>query len=473
MLWLVISLASFIIQIAFILIGQYRHPSKVVAWMVILFVFPPFGAFMYYFLAKDYHHRKKIKRISRKIRAMELGMQNQPSEEAYEVLKGSLQGYPTYLHYAAHMPGVVATSNNKVRVLTNAKEAYEALLATIANAKHHIHFQFYIIKDDQSGQRFLQALIHKAREGVQVRVLYDGLGSYALSSSYRKQLQDNSIEVYAFLPVFVSFFDKRLNYRNHRKTVVIDGEIGFTGGINIGDEYLGSDRKLGFWRDTHLMVEGGSVAYLQSTFLDDWLFTCGQKLDDTAYMGRVREESGAVVQMIASGPDRTGKAVYQSYYGGIFAAKKRIYIQTPYFIPDQGLSMALKTAAQAGIDVKIMIPDVSDSKLVQLASLSYIEDMLEAGIRVYQYQKGFMHAKVMIIDDVIGMVGTANLDMRSLFSNFELNAVMYDYATIVRLETDFVQDMADSYELSLDVFKQRSKWEKFKENVARTISPLL
>ncbi|WP_442601882.1 cardiolipin synthase [Paenibacillus sp. KN14-4R] len=473
MLWCVIFLSLFIIQLATILLGQYRHPSKVVAWMVILFVFPPLGAFMYYFLAKDYHHRKKISRISHKIRAMGLGEQNQPVEESVQVLAECLRDYPKYLQYAASMPVVVASKGNQVRVLTNAEETYEALLTEIAKAKQHIHFQFYIIKDDQSGQRFLHALINKAKEGVKVRVLYDGLGSYELSSSYIKQLKENGIEVYSFLPVIVSFFDKRLNYRNHRKTVVIDGKVGFTGGINIGDEYLGSDPRLGFWRDTHLMVKGAGVRYMQSVFLEDWLFASGKKLEAVDYMENEEYDSGSVVQMIASGPDRAGKSIYQSYYGGIFAAEKRIYIETPYFIPDLALTVALKAAAQAGIDVKIIIPEVSDSKLVQYASLSYIEDMLEAGIHVYQYQKGFMHAKVMIIDDMIGMVGTANLDMRSLFSNFELNAVMYDSETIARLEVDFVQDMADSYELSLEVFKQRSKWEKCKENIARTISPLL
>jgi cardiolipin synthase len=305
-------------------------------------------------------------------------------------------------------------------------------------------------------------------------VLYDGIGSYNLSKSYINELNRAGIEVYSFLAPLIAFLDKRLNYRNHRKIVVVDGIVGFFGGANIGDEYLGGNSKLGYWRDTHVRLEGNAVHFLQNTFLTDWCFASGVALTDPKYYSEPKhKENNQSVQVIISGPDEHSDAILQVYFAAITTAEKCIYITTPYFVPDASLNMALKSAAVSGIDVKIIFPFVPDSALVHLASLSYMEEMMQAGVRFYQYVKGFIHAKVLLIDDTIGFLGTANLDMRSFFSNFELNAVMFDDKVIAQLAKDFQQDLKDSKELKLEEFAKRSRIERTKEAFARMLSPLL
>jgi cardiolipin synthase len=274
------------------------------------------------------------------------------------------------------------------------------------------------------------------------------------------------------LPPIIAFFDKRINYRNHRKILVIDGMKGYLGGINVGEEYLGANPRLGFWRDTHMELIGDSVYSLQVAFLEDWRFVSGKQLTDPILFPEHHNTGRKCVQIIRSGPDTHWDAILEMYFGAITCAKKRIYMTTPYFIPDPSITMGLKTAAISGVDVKIIYPSRSDSKIVNYASISYFEELMQAGVRFYSYEKGFIHAKVLIIDDILASVGTANLDMRSFFSNFELNAVLFDKETIQRLEADFLLDLKGSKELKLEVFQKRSRWQKGKEVVARLLSPL-
>ena len=292
-----------------------------------------------------------------------------------------------------------------------------------------------------SAARFKDVLLRKAREGVEVRVIYDGVGSLDLKVSYVQELKDGGVQMECFLMPRIAFFDKRMNYRNHRKIVVVDGKLGYVGGINIGDEYLGKNKKLGFWRDTHVKLEGDAVYYLQLVFMRDWWFTARERLDNRAYMP-VHECTGTEqVQIVASGPDLHADAILESVFSAISVAKQRLYIATPYFIPDPSVLMGLKTASLSGVDVRIVLPYRSDSRLVQYSSLSYVQELLEAGVRVYRYRKGFLHAKVMIVDRLMAAVGTANMDMRSFYSNFEINANLFSSAAIDRLEEDFMQDL--------------------------------
>jgi cardiolipin synthase len=279
-------------------------------------------------------------------------------------------------------------------------------------------------------------------------------------------------EVYCFLPPLIAFFDKRLNYRNHRKIVVVDGKLGFLGGINIGDEYLGRDPQLGYWRDTHLQLQGDSVYYLQQTFLNDWEFVSGQRLSDGLLFPEHSIGSGTPVQILPSGPDVHFDAIFELAFSAIAAAKQRIWITTPYFIPDRSIQIGLKTAALSGVDVRIIFPGVPDSRIVHLATLSYVKELLQAGVKFYQYQNGFMHAKMLIVDELIASAGTANMDMRSFFANFEINAVFFDKKTIGRLGRDFQQDIRNSKEIVAERFELRSRWQKGKEVVARLLSPL-
>jgi cardiolipin synthase len=474
-IWVVSVLLLFIFQTATILIGEYKRPAKTVAWLLVLFIFPIIGFLMYYFLAKEYTQRKTVRRKGRRrsseTRHQWLGMGSHNKERIeephYELYEDSrLCGL---LH---NIPGSAISPNNRVEVLRNADITYEAMLKAIEKAEKHIHFEFYTIRHDTIGNRFQEALIRKAMQGVKVRVIYDGIGSYALSAAYINRFKQAGIEIYPFLRPLIAFFDKRMNYRNHRKIIVIDGLVGFVGGINIGDEYLGGDPKLGFWRDTHLMLHGDSVYYLQTTFMTDWLFVSGERLADDSMFPEHHESKTSLVQVISSGPDAYWDAIQEMFFAGIVAAKKRVYMTTPYFIPDASITMALKTAVLSGVDVRIILPYKADSRIVQYASRSYLLELMQAGVQFYLYRKGFMHAKVMIVDHMMATVGTANVDMRSFFSNFELNAVMFNQDVIDRLEADFWADLKESDELKLAEFEQRSRLEKGKEVIARLLSPL-
>lgn len=424
---------------------------------------------MYYFVAREYVRRKKVRGHSSERGEM---LQHKASLGSKSEIDNFLSDEPRLRNWLRHVPEAPITAYNRVVVLTNADVTYEAMLAEIGKARSHIHFEFYTIRDDAIGMKFQEALIRKAKEGVEVRVIYDGVGSYSLSKAYIDQLKQAGIAVQPFLKPLIAFFERRLNYRNHRKIVVVDGLVGFVGGINIGNEYVGRDPKLGFWRDTHLMLHGDAVYDLQRTFLTDWFFVSGESMEGRVNYPTHEEEHTSLVQVISSGPDARWDAIQEMYFAGLIAAKKRIWIATPYFIPDPSIIMALKSAAISGIDVRVILPYKADSRIVQYASRSYLKELLQAGVRFYLYRKGFMHAKIIIVDEIMATVGTANVDMRSFFSNFELNAVMFDHKVIARLESDFEMDLKECMEVKLNEFEMRSRSEKRKERIARLLSPL-
>ncbi|MED4602878.1 cardiolipin synthase [Paenibacillus validus] len=476
MLWLVIALVLFVIQILTILIGEFRHPSKAMAWLFVLFIIPVIGFVVYYFLATEYSQRKKVKRkglrLVKDIRHM--GKKQIPFD--VEIEEERLQGWrqePRLFALLNNMPGSQIMMRNEVKVLTNASVAYPAILEAMEKAERFIHFEFYTIRHDATGRKFQDVLMRKAREGVKVRCIFDGIGSYQLSEKFIGELKQAGCEVYFFLPALIAFFDKRINYRNHRKIVVVDGLKGFLGGMNIGDEYLGGNPKLGFWRDTHIAFEGDAVYALQNTFLTDWHFVSGYRLTDTGLFPEHECAGRKPVQILSSGPDAHWDTVLEMYFGAITTAKKRIFITTPYFIPEASIIMGLKTAAISGVDVRVIYPKKPDSRIVNYASLSFMEELMQAGVRFYAYHKGFVHAKVILIDHLLASVGTANMDMRSFYSNFEMNAVLFDKETLQRIESDYLQDLKDSRELKLDQFERRSRYQKGKEVVARLLSPLM
>ncbi|KRE75377.1 cardiolipin synthase [Paenibacillus sp. Soil750] len=474
MVWIILLLVLFVFQAATILICEYKRPAKSVAWLSILFILPIIGFLMYYFIAREYVRRKKVHGHSSD-NTDKQKLQGAPYTGSIDSKKGEdsfLLGEQRLRDWLRHVPHAPITVLNRVDVLTNADVTYEAMLDEIGKARDHIHFEFYTIRDDAIGRRFLEALIAKAKAGVTVRVIYDGVGSHSLSKSYITSLKRAGIAVEPFLKPLIAFFDKRLNYRNHRKIVVVDGLVGFVGGINIGDEYVGGDPKLGFWRDTHIMLHGDAVYDLQRTFLTDWFFVSGERLGEKRYYPAHSEQEPSIVQVISSGPDASWDAIQEMYFAGLIAAKNRIWITTPYFIPDPSITMALKSAAISGVDVRIILPFKADSVIVQYASMSYLQELLQVGVRFYMYRKGFIHAKVIIVDDIMATVGTANVDMRSFFSNFELNAVMFDRHVISRLESDFEMDLKESTEVTLTEFELRSSGEKRKERIARLLSPL-
>ena len=473
--WIVAILLIFIFQAATILALEHRRPAHAVAWLFILFVVPIIGFVLYYFLAREYRRRRRAKRSF----AEEDRIRSKLMERSRIVKKPSELANPEFLdqerlfRLLLHSGAAPITGCNRCKVLTNAAATYEAMLQAIRQAKHTIHIASYIIRDDTTGRVFREMLIAQARKGVRVRLMYDGIGSYKLTEAYLRPLREAGVRVACFFPLRPSFLRKRMNYRNHRKIVVTDGMTGFVGGINIGDEYLGGNPRLGFWRDTHLMLEGDAVYGLQEIFLKDWELATGEPIED-AELFPVHGCSGEeAVQIVAGGPDRGTDVIHDTLFAAINSAKRRIWITTPYFIPSPSIRSALKSAALGGLDVRMIIPFVPDTWLVHASTLSYVEEMLEAGVRVWQYDNGFVHAKVVIVDELLAIQGTANMDLRSFYSNFETNAILFHPSAIARLETDFRKDQADSSEMRLETFRSRPFARRIGESISRMLAPLL
>jgi cardiolipin synthase A/B len=472
--WVILLLCLYLLQTLLLLVLEYRHPAKALAWMVILLVLPVAGLGLYYFLARQYRHKRKIKQLpkgawERLHREMDrLSDLYRPGpDESREIGKA-----PRLLGLLGNLPGAPITRGNTVEFYHEGKEFFPALLEAMDGAQDHIHMEYYTIRDDGIGRAFRDMMIKKAREGVEVRLLYDGIGSVGLAEGYIERLEEAGVETGCFLPPLVALLDKRLNYRNHRKITVIDGKTGFLGGFNIGDEYLGKDPKLGFWRDTHMRVEGDGVYRLQYTFLRDWFLAKGQLPEGARFLPEQEKKGQELVQILNSGPDSKWDAMLELYFSAIAAGERRVWMATPYFIPEGGILLALKTAALSGADVRIILPAIPDSRVVYWASLSYLEELLQVGVKVFLYQGGFIHAKVLIVDDKLASVGTANMDMRSFFSNFEQNAVLFDRHLVARLAGQFQLDLRRCRELEASEFKGLPRWKKVREGAARLLAPL-
>lgn len=476
MVWIILILLVFISQIATIMIAEHRNPYKALAWLLILFAVPVLGFIVYYFLARGYKQRRTIRK-----RGVFHGNPNHPFvkmarrvHDVSELDNPPLMRKKRLFRFLQHVPESLITCCNETTVLTNAEPTYKEILQALESASEYIHMEYYTIRNDETGMKFLRLLMEKARLGVKVKLIYDGIGSYDLEEKCVQELKQAGVECHCFLPPLIAFFDKRANYRNHRKIVVVDGRVGYVGGINIGDEHLGLDPKLGFWRDTHLKLVGDAVYHLQHIFLTDWHFVSGQSLqDDPTFFPAHECQGNEKVQMISSGPDTQHNPILEMVFTAINHAQKKLYISTPYFIPDRSLMVALKNAADSGVDVRIILPGVTDSIFVYWGSLSYIQELLQVGVRFYRYQKGFIHAKIIIVDDMLASVGTANMDMRSFFSNFELLVQLYDSHNIERLEQDFMLDLEISKEMKEEHFNNQSWLEKVRISICRMLSPLL
>ncbi|SDI31528.1 cardiolipin synthase [Desulfosporosinus hippei DSM 8344] len=365
------------------------------------------------------------------------------------------------------------TQHNQVEILLNGGEKFQELFNALEKAVHHIHLSYFIFNDDEIGEDVLKILARKVTEGVEVRVILDGLGSISISGSFMKSMRKAGIQANWFFPLRFPYLTAKLNLRYHRKIVVVDGSTGFLGGLNIGDEYLSRDSKLGFWRDTHLKIEGEAVQTLQGTFLNDWFFVTRQEINGEQYYPETGISQNLPIQILASGPDSKWKSILHSFFSSITMAQHRVYIETPYFIPDQGLIMALKTAALSGIDVRLIVQGIPEHQLTFLAMNSYFEELLQAGVKIYQYMKGTLHAKILIVDDNQALVGSANMDMRSFLLDFEISAYIYDETTTEHLSESFEQDLKDCSEVTLEEVQSRSFTERLKESCARLFSPLL
>jgi cardiolipin synthase len=381
----------------------------------------------------------------------------------------------SYLNNVVKMTMMLGTSpfytENDVTIYTNGNDKFAALLKDIEAAEHFIHLQYYIVRDDELGCTIMNALAKKARQGVEVKFLYDGMGNVFNSFGFNKPLKEAGGEVQLFLPPK----GIRINYRNHRKLAIIDGKIGYIGGLNIGDEYLGRVKRFGFWRDTHLRVVGESVYDMELRFMMDWNVTKGTTipLDNKYFPTHKKGEGNVDIQILSSGPDTRWDNIHHGYFKMMTEANKSIYITTPYFVPDDSILEALRTAALSGVDVRIIIPGKPDHPFVYWSSLSYLGELLEAGVRCYEYTGGFIHAKVVTMDGIISSVGTANMDIRSFKLNFEVNAFVYDEGITGELDKQFKQDLLSCREITFETYNKRSRLTKIREAFSRLISPLL
>lgn len=461
-----------------IIFFQRKNPQAVWTWLLLLYFIPILGFVFYLLIGTDMHKQKmfRIKEIedhlNDAIRNQEYSIRN----KELELSNPGIAEYSDLVMYNLETSGAMLTVDNDVTIFTDGNEKFEALIQDMKNAKDYIHVQYYIIKNDILFHRIKDVLIEKVKEGVEVRILYDGMGGRFVRKSCWRELNRLGIKTSEFFPATLGRLHLRINYRNHRKIVVIDGEIAYVGGFNIGKEYIGLDSKFGYWRDTHLRLTGTSVAALQIRFALDWNFTSKENLfmtDKYIYKEPFESVQNCEIQIVSSGPDSRYQNVRDNYLRLIGKAKKTIYIQTPYFIPDQAILSALMIAVNSGIEVNIMIPCKPDHPFVYWATYSYIGDLVMEGAKCYTYNNGFMHSKGMIVDDKVMCYGTANMDIRSFALNFEVNAVIYNEEKATQMRQIFDEDLKESKQITKNVYVGRSLLVRLKEQVSRLLSPLL
>ncbi len=468
-----LTLAVYVVGLIIFL--ENRSPHRTFYWFFILAFLPVIGLLFYLFFGRSSSRYKFFWKMSHgDIPALKEKLEK--ARGAEDLLDDNLLALSEKKRLSRIISAIsptYVTLNNQCRVLKNGTEKFIAVFDAIDRARDHIHLEYFIVKDDETGQELKNRLIRKAGEGVNIRFLVDGLGSRKLGKEYLRELRNAGIDLAKFMPLTLPVPSTWMNYRNHRKILLVDGEVGFLGGLNIGDEYISGGERFPFWRDTHLEIRGDALDILQGVFISDWQFTTGEQLRDKAFFPERPFIGNTPVQVAASGPDGNWEAIHHAYFTAIATAREHIYITTPYLILDDSIATALKAAALGGIDVKIVFPGKPDHRIVYWASRSYFTELLQAGVEIYLYQKGFIHAKTLTVDGQLAVIGTANMDMRSFYYSFEINAFIYDEAIARQLEEDFRVDMAHSIAVDVDDYARRTVYARFKESGARLLSPLL
>ena len=463
-----------VIFIGFVIFLENRHPSQTLTWLVVLGSFPLVGFVFYILFGRNYRKEKMFREKYFLDKKAFIKIEGEIDPSNVEKME-QMGDHQRKLFYLAQKLGNSPISfATQTKVLTDGDETFEAILEALKEATHHIHLEYYIVRHDKIGQEIKDILIQKAKEGVKVRFLYDAVGSFQLSKKYILDLREAGVEMIPFGPVKLPFLSSKDNFRNHRKIIVIDGSIGFVGGLNIGDEYLGRDESFGYWRDTHMQLKGEAVRSLQLIFLQDWYYMTNKNILTAEYLSPDLEENiHGGVQIMAGGPDTEWSVIKNIFFSMITSAEKSVWIASPYFIPDEDIFSALKIAALSGIDVRLLVPQRPDKKIVFHASRSYFPELLEAGVRIFEYEKGFMHSKIVIIDDELASIGTANMDMRSFHLNFEVNAFLYRTRSTDKLVKEYINDLNHSKEIENGKFKKRHIGYRIIESTSRLLSPLL
>lgn len=465
-----------------VVVLENRRPMKTVAWLLVLFCLPILGMVIYFFFGSNRKREHFVSRacsiqLARRsaVRFYQGGFPDMPEEHEPLIKLFRRQG------------GAFPYADNKVRFFTEGKTMLDSLLEDIAAARHHIHLEFYIIEDDTVGRRVVDALAAKAREGVSVRFIYDDVGCWNVKRGFFRRMRKAGIEVAAFLPVRFPKLTSKVDFRNHRKIVVVDGIIGYVGGMNLAERYFCDAREDGtVWRDTHVRMMGNAVAGLQRAFMADWNVATGETITEQVYYPREEEgrqivssdkspyvSDSALVQIVSSIPTTPFPDIMQGMILAVMKARKYCYLQSPYFMPTEGVMFALQTAALAGVDVRLMIPERADKRLLTWASRAFLGDAMRAGVRVYQYNAGFLHSKAFVCDDTLSSCGSTNIDFRSLERNFEVNAFMYDSRTALFMKEMFLKDQEHCHLLNVENWENPTVWRRMRDSFIRLLAPLL
>ena len=464
LIWQIIALIAVIHVIL-----DNRQPAKTMAWALVIFFVPVVGVVLYLFFGintrkERYVGERSLNQLTKRSMLEFVEQKDLRLPEKYTPL------IDLFINQDMSLP----FKDNTVDIYTDGYQFFPALLSAIREARNHIHIDMYIIADDPLGNLVADALTDKVKEGVEVRVVYDDVGSWSVGRNFFERLRERGVEVVPFMPVRFPSFTSKVNYRNHRKIVIVDGQVGFIGGMNIALRYVKGTGELP-WRDTMLKVTGGAVYALQRTFLIDWYFVDHTLLSDTKYYPALStsQTNDCLAQMVMSGPVTPYPEIMQGFVRIILGARRYVYLETPYFLPSEPVLFALKTAALAGVDVRVLCPRYSDARFVEWASRSYLREVTQAGVKVSLYEAGFLHSKLMVCDDAVSTCGSTNLDFRSFENNFEANIFIYDEAVALRIKEVFLQDM----EHSIDLFDvpgriQVNFVKRLWESATRMLSPL-
>lgn len=452
------------------IIMDNRQPVKTIVWIFVLFFMPAIGIVLYYFFGKNTRKEKlisqrSIDRLTKRSMMEYIEQKDLRVSERYKVL----------VRLFSEQNWAFPYKDNEVDIFTDGYAFFPELLAEIAKAKDHIHLATYIFEDDPLGHLVADALIAKAMEGVEVRVIYDDVGCWKVRNSFFERMREAGIDVHAFMPVHFPMFTSKVNYRNHRKICVIDGTVGFIGGMNIALRYVKGNGKQP-WRDTHLRIRGASVYGLQRAFLIDWYFVDRTLITKRKYYPEYDASinNNCVAQVVTSSPVAEWPDIMQGYVRILLEAKRYVYIETPYFLPTEPVLFAMRTAALAGVDVRLMIPLHSDAKITELATHSYFMETIKAGVKVYLYKAAFNHSKLLISDDSLCTCGSTNVDFRSFENNFESNIFFYHEGTALRLKKVFLDDQSQCLLLNDNLdWAHRPFYKRLVESVIRLVSPLL
>jgi cardiolipin synthase len=456
--------------IPWVLLKRRVHESAAVAWIIgILFV--PFVGAILCVLVGNMRWEKQSRRKRKASEQIQKAISGH--NQTLDIPKESLGRWAPLAYLSQQMTGMAVTTGNEIEHLPDTKESLKVLEEMIRAAKTFVHIEFYILRHDETGERIQKALIQKAQEGVQIRMLYDGIGSILLRKKYLKTMEAAGIKTAPFTPGLRIWPIGTLHLRNHRKIVVVDGILGFTGGMNIGNEYIRRTKSFGRWRDTQLRIRGAAVLQLQQVFSQDWHYATGEALTEETYFPTPEHAGNMVCQVVPDGPDNEDDTYYCLLIAALGLAQKHILISTPYFVPPDGLSIAIQTAARRGVRVQLVVADRGNYLWTKMAGRSCYDRLLSAGVEIMEYQDGLYHPKLVVMDGEWSLVGTANCDYRSLFLNFEVAVSSFDAALATELEAQIREDKRVTTKITLESWRQRSVVKRLHEEFWRLFAPIL